>query len=65
VYITASIGVACCTTFDQVDADRIIQRADEAMYRAKQSGKNRICFADEIGAAGAESQDFVIWMKPA
>lgn len=47
IRITVSIGVACCTTFDRLDAQQIILRADNALYRAKRSGKNQACFADE------------------
>jgi diguanylate cyclase (GGDEF)-like protein len=45
--MTISIGVDCCTTFICIDAREIILRADNALYRAKKAGKNRVCFADE------------------
>jgi diguanylate cyclase (GGDEF)-like protein len=54
VHITVSIGVACCTMFDRVEAKHIVQRADNAMYRAKRSGKNQACFAGEIDSVGIE-----------
>jgi diguanylate cyclase (GGDEF)-like protein len=47
VPLTISIGVACCTTFVCLDAREIILRADNALYCAKKTGKNRACFADE------------------
>ncbi len=47
IHITVSIGVTCCSTFDRVNAQQIILRADNALYRAKRSGKNQACFADE------------------
>lgn len=47
LHLTVSIGAACCTTFDRLDAQQIIQRADNALYLAKRAGKNRYCFADE------------------
>jgi diguanylate cyclase (GGDEF)-like protein len=47
VHITVSIGIACCTTFERLDARQIILRADNALYRAKRMGKNQACFADE------------------
>ncbi|MBN2319536.1 MAG: GGDEF domain-containing protein [Acidobacteria bacterium] len=47
VRITISIGITSCTIFDRLDARRIIRRADDALYRAKRSGKNRVCFNDE------------------
>jgi diguanylate cyclase (GGDEF)-like protein len=47
VRITISVGITSCTTFDRMDARQIIQRADNALYRAKQAGKNRVCFNEE------------------
>ncbi len=47
VRLTVSIGVTCCSTFDHLDAQQIIFLADSALYRAKRSGKNQVCFADE------------------
>jgi diguanylate cyclase (GGDEF)-like protein len=47
VPLSISIGVACCTTFVCLNAREIILRADNALYRAKKTGKNRACFADE------------------
>ena len=38
--ITVSGGIAECTVDDT--ADSIIKRADDLLYRAKQSGRNRI-----------------------
>jgi len=48
VHMTVSIGGACCSTFNYLDARQIILRADTALYRAKRSGKNQACFSDEI-----------------
>ena len=39
--VTASIGVALLAPGDKVDAEQLLRQADQAMYRAKQSGKNR------------------------
>jgi diguanylate cyclase (GGDEF)-like protein len=45
--VTASLGLASCgpddTTKDSHEANSIIERADKALYKAKESGKNRIC----------------------
>jgi diguanylate cyclase len=42
IYITVSVGVA--TYPDTVDnLDDIMQRADNALYKAKQSGRDRVC----------------------
>lgn len=47
IRLTMSIGITTCTTFDHLDAQRVIWRADNALYRAKRTGKDRTCFADE------------------
>lgn len=43
VNVSVSIGVACSRHGENEDA--FIQRADEALYRAKQTGRNRVCMA--------------------
>ncbi|SMB28268.1 putative Diguanylate cyclase [Sterolibacterium denitrificans] len=40
--VSASIGVTLHPT-DASDADQLLRHADQAMYRAKQTGKNRYC----------------------
>ncbi|HAU29244.1 MAG TPA: diguanylate cyclase [Rhodospirillaceae bacterium] len=44
VRFTISIGVACA--YDIQDADRLIQMADESLYRAKTSGRNQVVCHD-------------------
>lgn len=46
--VTASIGVAECPTH-AVDANRLLSLADEALYRAKNNGRNRV----EISTSGS------------
>jgi diguanylate cyclase (GGDEF)-like protein len=45
--VTASIGVAACSDGAQ-SMQRIQQRADEAMYLAKQAGRNRVATLDVL-----------------
>ncbi|MFA5214564.1 PAS domain S-box protein [Sulfuricurvum sp.] len=40
VHVSASIGVTFYPQNDDMDADQLIRQADQAMYKAKQSGKN-------------------------
>ena len=42
IHQTVSIGVACCTD-NQSCKTNIVKAADTALYKAKQTGRNRIC----------------------
>lgn len=43
--VTVSVGVACSD--GHPDYERMIERADGALYRAKREGRNRVVLADE------------------
>jgi EAL domain-containing protein (putative c-di-GMP-specific phosphodiesterase class I) len=49
--ITASVGIAISAD-SRDEADRLIDRADIAMYRAKQHGQGRVAFFDDASVAG-------------
>ncbi|MFC0168364.1 diguanylate cyclase [Pseudoduganella danionis] len=45
-YVTASLGVhTMLPPFEHSDSDALIRQADQQMYRAKQSGRDRVCVA--------------------
>jgi two-component system cell cycle response regulator len=48
--VTISIGVATSETADEM-ADDLLERADAALYGAKNAGRNRVQLADPPGAA--------------
>jgi len=52
VTLTVSIGVASCPG-DAATVRELVARADQAMYRAKQAGRNRVCDASSTGGEPA------------
>jgi diguanylate cyclase (GGDEF)-like protein/PAS domain S-box-containing protein len=55
IKVTASIGITMFPQ-DDVDADQLMRHADQAMYQAKQSGKNRFFIFDSLQDAEAKSR---------
>ena len=47
IQITASFGTASFTPEFKEDLDLLIKEADDALYRAKSEGRNRVCVASE------------------
>ncbi len=47
IQITASFGTASFTPEFKEDLDLLIKKADDALYRAKSEGRNRVCVASE------------------
>jgi len=45
---TASIGVASLQEGDASSSDEFLKQADQALYVAKQSGRNRVVMAQDV-----------------
>ena len=56
IKFTISIGVAQVSSPDQ-DVDDLVQLADEAMYKAKQAGRNRTVAAEKISPKVVQYRD--------
>ena len=54
--VSASLGVTFYPQGEDVDADLLLRQADQAMYLAKQSGKNRYHFFDAAQDRSARSR---------
>lgn len=50
-YVTISIGVVCCIADDALDDEVLISRADEMLYEAKESGRDRYVITSNASAA--------------
>ena len=53
VCVTGSLGVSFYPQDEDINADQLMRQADQAMYRAKDLGKNRYCVFDSAGHRSA------------
>lgn len=44
-YVTASMGLVLRANIEDMDMDTLYKDADELLYKAKESGRNRVCLA--------------------
>jgi diguanylate cyclase (GGDEF)-like protein len=54
-YLTMSIGVVCCIADDALDENILISRADEMLYRAKETGRDRYIITSNASEAMAQT----------
>ncbi|MFN9068405.1 MAG: diguanylate cyclase [Bdellovibrionales bacterium] len=48
IKLTASVGFALTKEGESISSRELVRRADHALYHAKRTGRNRVCFFDEI-----------------
>lgn len=48
-YVTASMGLVCLKPYDIKSEDVVYKEADKLLYKAKESGRNRVIMKDEQG----------------
>jgi len=54
-YVTISIGVVCCVADEALNDEILISRADEMLYAAKESGRNRYIITTNVSEATTKS----------
>lgn len=47
-YLTISIGVVCCVADEALNEESLIKRADEMLYEAKESGRDRYLISSNL-----------------
>jgi len=52
IRMTCSVGLACTEQSSGSQAESLVSRADQALYRAKYSGRNRVEAAPQMAVAG-------------
>ena len=50
-YLTISIGVACCVADDALNEEILMTRADEMLYKSKDSGRDRYSITTDVSEA--------------
>jgi diguanylate cyclase (GGDEF)-like protein len=46
--VTISLGVACVEAGENIDQAALVRRADQALYQAKRTGRNKVCCSSEM-----------------
>lgn len=54
-YLTMSIGVVCCIADEALNEEILISRADEMLYEAKETGRDRYIITSNVSEAQAQA----------
>jgi two-component system, cell cycle response regulator len=54
--VTASLGISSYPSAHVHTPEEMVRAADEALYRAKREGRNRVCLTDPAGPSARESR---------
>jgi diguanylate cyclase (GGDEF)-like protein len=64
VHVTMSLGVGASQQGECFNYASVFSVADAALYRAKRSGRNRVCVADSAQPAPAGALDVSVYSQP-
>ena len=53
-FLTISVGVVCCVADDALNEELLITRADEMLYEAKETGRDRYIITSNVSEAKAK-----------
>lgn len=56
IKLTVSIGFAITRSGESISARELVRRADHALYHAKRTGRNKVCFFDHIESKGSDQK---------
>jgi diguanylate cyclase (GGDEF)-like protein len=59
-FVTISIGVVCCVADDALDEKILLSRADEMLYKAKDSGRDRYIITSNVSAAKPQEVEEIL-----
>jgi diguanylate cyclase (GGDEF)-like protein len=63
-FVTISIGVVCCVADEALNNELLISRADEMLYKAKESGRDRYCITTSVSEATTKSDEIESDISP-
>jgi diguanylate cyclase (GGDEF)-like protein len=58
VWVTVSLGVACCSGDTDASIDHMIEAADQALFSAKRAGRNQV-MAVKAGETYPDSKSLI------